>query len=507
VALATLGVVVPGIAALYEFVLKGRKRLGYRVQMDTTATDVVETADAGALEQLQKDGRRLTDPTLVLLRIENNGTTNIDTTDYAVLDDDKVGIQVRFPGRAVAGVVVTELSDDFLRASFQPGSGLAVRDGVIELPKVPMNRSAHYKVLAALERAPGETGKAGVYEDPEVIGGIKGGVNGGKIIETKSRTGTPRRTIGLIGFLVVLVVAQLVVFLRSTDAGPLDCAQGRLTLAGSTAFEPILREAAESYADTCRGSSFAFDTRGSGEGLLALHESRNTETVTFSDGVKPDGYPALLSRPIAFFLFSLVVHADAGVQDLSLAQVRDLYAGKVTNWQQLGGNDVEVRLVSRNPGSGTRTTFQRQVLGGVREPGTNSDYCKARDPGSPDGVVRCARDSTGDVLRAVAATPGALGYSEVGAAARNDDLVLVRIDGHPATIEEADRGEYPFWETEYGYTYGEPAARSLAASFLRYLTNQVGADIIRAHGDRPCSDLQNPTACRPSVAQVTLNKP
>jgi hypothetical protein len=39
VALATLGVVVPGIAALYEFVLKGRKRLGYRVQMDTTATE------------------------------------------------------------------------------------------------------------------------------------------------------------------------------------------------------------------------------------------------------------------------------------------------------------------------------------------------------------------------------------------------------------------------------------------------------------------------------------
>ena len=75
VALATRGVVVPGIAALYEFVVKGRKRIGYRVRMDTTATDVAETADPGALADLRRDGVKLNDPTLVLLRIENNGST------------------------------------------------------------------------------------------------------------------------------------------------------------------------------------------------------------------------------------------------------------------------------------------------------------------------------------------------------------------------------------------------------------------------------------------------
>jgi hypothetical protein len=48
------------------------------------------------------------------------------------------------------------------------------------------------------------------------------------------------------------------------------------------------------------------------------------------------------------------------------------------------------------------------------------------------------------------------------------------------------------------YTYGEPDAESLAASFLRYLTNQVGADIIRSHGDRPCAELAIPLLCRPT---------
>jgi ABC-type phosphate transport system substrate-binding protein len=259
-----------------------------------------------------------------------------------------------------------------------------------------------------------------------------------------------------------------------------------------------VREAAKSYQRQCPDASISFDLRGSGEGLQSLDASKDAGTLAFSDGEKPDGLPSLLPRPLAFFLFTLLINDDAGVQDLTLDQIHKIYQGQVTTWSEIGGNDQPVRLISRNPGSGTRAAFQRRVLGGVREPGSNSDDCRNRDPGSPLGVVRCARDSTDDVLRAVASTPGAMGYSELGAAAGQKGVVPVRIGGRPATVPDADHGTYPFWETEYGYTYGEPAASSLAASFLRYLTNQVGADIIRAHGDRPCGDLANPQLCHPS---------
>ncbi|WP_250001078.1 PstS family phosphate ABC transporter substrate-binding protein [Actinoplanes sp. M2I2] len=494
-ALATLGIVVPSIAAIYEFLVKGRKRLGYRVQMDTTANDVGETAAPGALGELSKDGMPLVDPSIVLLRIENTGRTNIDEHDYAVRDDDKAGIRVSFPGRRVVGLVVTELSDENLRSSL---TGLTVRDDLIELPKVPMNRHDHYKVLAALESSDGTTKSDGPYPDPLVVGTIKGGVGDGRIIETRSRTGTPKRAMVLVGFLALLVVAQSIVFFRSDTGTPLDCAAGRLTVTGSTAFEPVIREAARSYQDVCTEASFSYEMRGSGEGLLALDRAtEKADVLAFSDGEKPEGMPALVARPIAFVLFTLVINAETGVRDLTTDQIRRLYRGDITNWKQIGGADVPVRLISRNPGSGTRAAFQRRVLGGVREPGSNSDTCRDRDPGSPDGVVRCARNSTDDVLSAVVDFPGALGYSELGAATDRAGLALVRIDGRPATVPDADHGTYPFWETELGYTHGDPDAHSLAASFLRYLTNQVGADIIRAHGDRPCAELANPQLCHP----------
>lgn len=487
--------VVPAIAGFYEFVVKGRKRLGYRVQMDTSATNVVETQYDGLFGQLRVGDHKLEDPTIVLLRIENNGASNIDEGDYSTPQRDDAGITVTFTDRKVVGAVVTELSDDTMRSSFRSGGGFSVDERVIQLPKVMMNRRAHYKLLAALERDDGGEGSR-AYPPPKVDCTIKGGVGGGRIQETQSRIGTSRRTMLIIGFLVLIVVAQLLLYTSSDDGKPIDCATGRLTVVGSTAFESIVREAAQSYQDACPGSGFAFDMRGSGEGLRALGTA--TDKVAFSDGEKPDGLPAALPRPIAFLLFTLVANADTGVQDLTVEQIRRIYRGEVRNWSELGGKDLPIRLISRNPGSGTRSAFQRRVLNGAREPGSNSDDCRNRDPGSPDGVVRCARDTTEGVLLAVSTTPGALGYSELRAAEGRKGVVAVRIDGHQATVADADHGTYPLWETEFGYTYGEPSAQSLAASFLRYLTNQVGADIIREHGDRPCGELANPQLCRPS---------
>ncbi|GAA2404512.1 substrate-binding domain-containing protein [Streptomyces glaucosporus] len=505
--LAVLGVVVPIAAALYEFVFVGRKRLGYRVQMDTTATDAVHSRYAGALQQLQDgDGTRLADPSFVLLRVENSGATHIDSGDYAALPDDKVGIRVRFPGRRVAGMVVTELSDDFLRPCFADGSGLSVRDGVIELPKVPLNRSAHYKVLAALERTGEEgsgSGPRAEFDPPEVVGGIKGGVGNGGIQETRSQTGTSWRAVALICFLVLVVLGQLAVALGGDDAAALDCAEGKLVLSGSTAFGPVLRDAAEAYRKTCPDAEFAVRTEASSEGLEELDRagreqgSGSPAQLAFTDGEKGGAYPRLLPRPVAFSLFTLVVNGEAGVHDLSLEQIRRIYDGKVANWKELGGNDLPVLLVGRLNDSGTRRAFEQKVLG-AQEPPLTSDDCRTPRPGAASGPIRCERSSTGGVLDAVEQVPGALGYSALGEAADRRDLRPVSIDGHRATLEGADHGAYPFWETEYAHTYGEPPADSLAAGFLRYLTNEVGKDIVRSHGHRPCAELQNPVLCRPT---------
>ncbi|MEV7004982.1 substrate-binding domain-containing protein [Streptosporangium sp. NPDC051022] len=504
IVLTLFSVIVAIIAFLREFVFVGRKRLGYRVQMDTTATDEISSQYAGVLQQLQHEGgRQLVDPSFVLLRIENNGATQIDTSDYAVLDNDRVGIQVTFPGRTVAGMVVTELSDEHLLRSFGEDAGLNVRDGVIELPKVPLNPSAHYKILAALERAPDNKDDSREFQGPKVVGGIKGGSGRGGVQETRSRTGTSLQAISLISFLVLVIIAMFVVSLRD-DRAPLGCARGELTLIGSTAFKPALEEAGNAYMRTCPGSDIKYEFKGSDDGLRALDAagqakgSEIPDRLAFSDGLKRAGSPMLLPRPVALSLFTLVVNKAMKVQNLTLEQIRRIYHNQVLNWKEIGGSDVPVRIVDRYSDSGTRNVFERKILNGEREPGDTSNDCVNLAPGAQGPVVRCARGSTPEVLDAVAHIPGTIGYSENGAASARQDLWTVRIDDRRATPEEAAQGVYPLWETEYAYSYGELPADSLAAGFLRYLADQTGKDIVRSHGHRPCSELRNPVTCSPS---------
>ncbi|MET9160952.1 phosphate-binding protein, partial [Streptomyces parvulus] len=105
---AVLGLTVPVVAALWEFVLAGRKRLGYRVQLDTTIRDSAASGpETTVLQRMQWDGTNLRDPSVVLLRIENAGWSPVVAGDYVAPANDPVGITIAFPGRRVVGMTVT----------------------------------------------------------------------------------------------------------------------------------------------------------------------------------------------------------------------------------------------------------------------------------------------------------------------------------------------------------------------------------------------------------------
>src|SRR5258707_247656 len=125
--LAFVGIAIPIVAFLWEFVLVGRRRLGYRVQMDTPVTGEIESVFPGVLPQLrpESDGSSpdLKDLSVVLVRIENSGATTIDANDYAVPDAGRVGLHLHFPQRRVIGMAVTELSEPGLADSLDRESG------------------------------------------------------------------------------------------------------------------------------------------------------------------------------------------------------------------------------------------------------------------------------------------------------------------------------------------------------------------------------------------------
>lgn len=499
IVLALIGIAVPIGAFLYEFVFVGRKRLGYRVQMDTPVTGEVESVFPGVLPQLRpaRDGASpdLKDLSVVLVRIENSGATTIDTSDYRAPDPARIGLHLRFPQRLVIGMAVTELSDPGLADSLDGDSGIAVREdmaghiGVIDLPKVPLNRGEHYKILAILQRSEG----AGEYPVPVLTGGIKGG----RILETRSRTGVPRMMVGLTIFLVLVIAVQLIVAAIEPAPTPLECAAGKLTVIGSSAFAPVVQQAADQYGKRCTGAEFAFGFEGTERGLDRLAEAGKDDSslLAISDGPKGSGYPGLVQRPLALSLFSVIVNQDVGVRNLTAAQIRDLYQGRIGNWRDVGGSDLPVVLVNRIPGSGTRNTFERRLLG-TGQPDRPHVSCTAIKGTVLSAAAHCDVQVTKDMQKAVGEIPGAIGYSESSEAV-GAGLPTVTINGVAAGRDAAIDRTYPFWGVEYAYSYGELPGDSLAAAFLHFLVDQTGKDVLRAHGNAPCAELPDPARCLP----------
>ncbi|MFE9000776.1 phosphate ABC transporter substrate-binding protein [Streptomyces sp. NPDC007875] len=503
--LALLGVIVTLGGLSYERLIPGRKRIGYRVQMDTLIDD--STLDGPVHQRLRmlENTPDLAGASLVLLRIENDGFRSLDADDYITAPaTNHRGLTATFPNRIVRDVAVTEPSHpDLLRHLPQHGTpenpGLVCEGNEISLPRVPLNKGDHFKLLVLL------TG-AGTDKPPHVGGRIKEG----RIRNNEKFRRPSNRMLGLIGSLLALLILQpFGTQLLRDDPLPRGCAEGNLTIVGSTAFKPVTQEVGAAYQGDCRGAQVTVEAQGSGRGTKTLIDAGEAAKggfpayLAFSDGPDGDGNPQLKEHLVALSVFSVVVNKDIRVSDLSLEDLRGLYSGRITNWNQLpDGPDLPVRLVSRDAKSGTRGVFENRVLGG-NEISRTSDNCRT-PKFARDHVIRCELDSTGEVLKKVASSPGAIGYAELHSAeesAREGALHLVALEGRKPSIDAVRERTYSFWEPEYAYTYTAPPPNSLTSKFLDYLAGDTGRNLVEKHGHLPCSAAENQRACQLAVGR------
>ncbi|MFF7980080.1 substrate-binding domain-containing protein [Streptomyces sp. NPDC007901] len=485
---AVLGIVASAGIFWYERRVPRRKRIGYRVQMDNPIGDDIRSGRFGRRLGLFDEAPDMADATLVLIRIENDGSQGIGRDDYT--SPELHGLTAVFTDRIIRGVSVTQPTDsDHLMPHFTPERGFGYAGNTLRIPRVPLNHGEHFKLLVLLSG--GDVGR-----EIRLIGGL----HDGEVHPNRSATpddATPlfsraSRLITIMLTVSVLTLATIVVA-RDDNPPPIGCAKGSLRVIGSTAFAPVMADAAKKYEKQCEGSSITVDAHGSTAGIRDLQnagaawkKAGSPSALAMSDGPKPTDMPELHENRVALVVFALVVNDDVKLTDLSTADVRRLYRGEITDWKQLGGPDLPVLLVSRDANSGTRQVFQRRVLKRGEIANSSVDCVHKDDPTAK--VIRCELDSTDQVLSEVAQLKGAVGYAELNVAAGAKGLHVLSLDHEAPSVEAIERGvsAYPYREVEYAYTYGQPAADTLASSFLAYVERGSGQDVIRSHGHVPC---------------------
>ncbi len=159
----------------------------------------------------------------------------------------------------------------------------------------------------------------------------------------------------------VLSAAVLTLTLCACSSGS---STSSITVAGSTTCLPIAEIAAEGFKEET-GIDVLVSGLGSSAGIEAV-SAGTADIASSSRGLNADEQDlGLTPIVIAHDGIAVIVNDDNPVDNLSTEQLRDIYAGKITNWKEVGGEDLRIQVINRDEASGTREAFRTIVMDGT----------------------------------------------------------------------------------------------------------------------------------------------
>ena len=247
----------------------------------------------------------------------------------------------------------------------------------------------------------------------------------------------------------------------------------QLNVSGSTTLLPIAEQSGEEFHQLNPGVAVLVSGLGSSAGIEAV-SAGTADIGTSSRDLKPEeGSLGLVDTPVAYDGIAVIVSPQNQVDNLTMAQLQSIFAGRIRNWREVGGADRRIDLVNRDEASGTREAFKKIVMKDV--------------PFDPAAAVL---PGTGQVRDVVARAPGAIGYISLGFVEPRFTDVRVKalsIDGVvPSEKSVADR-TYPIGRTLHFFTKGQPeGAAKLYVEFV--LSDEVQKGVVVDAGFIPIAE-------------------
>lgn len=232
-----------------------------------------------------------------------------------------------------------------------------------------------------------------------------------------------------------------------------------ITMAGSTAFQPFAEKLAEQYMAS--HPDVVITVQGGGSSMGIQSALSGAAQIGMADLVTlPPETASLNSLIVARDGIAVVLNPANAVNALTFEQVRDIFSGKIRNWKDVGGADQTIAVISREAGSGTRSSFEK-ILGGIKL--------------APDALIQ---DSNGTIRETVANDKNAVGYVSHGLI--NNKIKPVSVDGKPCTEESIMKGDYKLVRPVF--LMAKADASPACKAFLAYVMTDEAQTLIHKSG-------------------------
>lgn len=265
---------------------------------------------------------------------------------------------------------------------------------------------------------------------------------------------------------------------QSTTGGTADTIQNK----GSDTIVNLALAWAERYQTLEPNVSIAVTGGGSGTGIAALING-TVDLANASRQIKAEELEEAEANgiePVEFVIardaIAVIVHPDNPVDELTLQQISDIYSGKITNWQEVGGEDRPIVLLSRETNSGTHVYFLEEVVR-LGEKDNKTLF-------SPDTLLLPSSEGIGVEVRQ---NPNAIGYDGLGYVTPDMKTISVSREAgepyYPPTAETVNTGQYPIARDLYMYTTGEPQGQ--IKDYLNWILSPAAQEIVLKLGFVP----------------------
>jgi phosphate transport system substrate-binding protein len=258
-----------------------------------------------------------------------------------------------------------------------------------------------------------------------------------------------------------------------------------ISVKGSDTMVNLAQKWAEIYMQKNPNVSIQVTGGGSGTGIASLlngtvdlanasRELKSSELETAKQkGVTPIVYEVALDG------IALIVNPENKIDNLTVRQVSDIFSGKITNWKQLGGADMQITLYGRENSSGTYEFFKEHVLG-KDENGKQVDYAASTQ----------VLQGTAALGEAVARDVKGIGYGGVGYfALRNDVKILhIKSDENSPAISPAENNKVNYeviWNKSYSisrylYCFTNGEAKDELKKYIDFIISPEGQKVVES---------------------------
>lgn len=273
---------------------------------------------------------------------------------------------------------------------------------------------------------------------------------------------------------IKIVAASIALFAMAV--GFIFAPSTTITIKGSDTMVQLTQRWAEKYMKEEAGVNIQVTGGGSGTGISALING-TTDICTASRPMKDAEKLKLRERygltgievRTAKDGLTIYLNEANNVKELSFAQIKGIYTGKIKNWKDVGGNDADIILYGRENSSGTYAFLKEIVL-------NNEDYTNSMQ----------ALPGTAAVVNAVKRDPNGVGFGGAGYAKGVKETAVRKGDGDPAYLphkESIASGEYPITRFLYFYLREKPSGDT--KEFIKWVLGSEGQEVVEKEGFFP----------------------